>query len=87
MGEAVIKGGKPFPGTRFIKVTDDMDIAPESGEELSRRNVPVPIAPGAVPPAGEVIEYLGIFGIIEAIVLDPGRDEAGVAFLSFLRRG
>jgi hypothetical protein len=54
--EAIVESGEPLAGAYIVEIIDDMNIAPEGGEELARGNVPVPIAPGPLLPPGQIFQ-------------------------------
>jgi len=85
MVEAVIEGGDPFDNDTVIKIVNDVDVAAEGGEELAGGDVPITIAPGALLPAGEVVEGETVIGVGEGVVIDRGGDEAGEAFTVLLK--
>src|SRR3954470_22826015 len=53
-----------------------MDIAAEGAEKLSSGDVPIPVAPGTLPPSGQRFEHEAILRIVMGIVLNPGGNEA-----------
>src|SRR5687767_9417156 len=68
MREAVVESGEPFVSRQWIKVGDDVRVAPKMAEELARGDVPITIEPRAFLPAGQCRQPRGIVRIREAVV-------------------
>ena len=84
MSETVIQRGKPLPRPQIIETLNGVDLAPESGKELPRRVVPVPVISGPLLPAREVLQNPRVFRVVKRVVPNSRRNESALVFLPLL---